>query len=354
MTTYRQVHYRRSRAVTILFSWVVLQSVSAAELPFTTALIESDETPRERVFDGTVEAVNQATVSAQTAGRIAEVFYDVDDYVRAGEPIIRFTSVEQQSVLRQAQAALAEAVARNNQADEEFRRASNLYESGSASKREYEQALAARDTARARVTAARSAIETAQQQLDYTLVRAPYAGIVTERHVEVGEAVSVGQPLMSGLSLEALRVVVDLPQKVAAQVRDHRKASVLTDDGRVEATHTMIFPFAHTASNTFRVRLELPAGQFSLYPGMFVKVAFVIGEARRLLVPTAALMRRSEVTGVYVVDDEQRIRMRQVRVGGTFGDRTEVLAGLREGERVAADPVKAGIYLKTVTVMNDE
>ena len=61
------------------------------------------------LLDGTVEAVNQATMSAQTAGRIAEVFFDVDDYVQAGEPIVRFTDIEQQSALRQAQAAMREA-----------------------------------------------------------------------------------------------------------------------------------------------------------------------------------------------------------------------------------------------------
>jgi len=262
--------------------------------------------------------------------------------------------VEQQAALQQAEAALAEALARSNQADDDFRRVSGLFESGSASQREYDQALAARDAARARVASARSSVEAAKQQAEYTLVRAPYAGIVTERHVEPGEAVGVGQPLISGLSLEKLRVVVDLPQQVAAMVREHRKAFVLTDEGRVEATNVTIFPYAHTASNTFRVRLELPDGQFALYPGMFVKVAFVVGESQRLLVPTAALVRRSEVTGVYVVDDEDRVRMRQVRVGGAFGDRTEVLSGLRDGERVAEDPVRAGIYVKAMSVRNDE
>ena len=329
-------------------------STQAAELPFATEVVETASTPRERLLDGTVEAVNQATMSAQTSGRIAEVFFDVDDYVQPGEPIVRFTDVEQQSALRQAQAALAEAIARNNQAEEEFRRVSRLFDSGSASKREYDQALAARDAAKARVASARSSVASAEQQLEYTLVRAPYAGIVTERHVEVGEAVGVGRPLMSGLSLEALRVVADLPQQVAAQVREHRKAYVLTDEGRVEASKVTLFPFAHSASNTFRVRLELPEGQFALYPGMFVKVAFVIGEAERLLVPTAALMRRSEVTGVYVVDDEGKVRMRQLRVGGEFGDHTEVLSGLRAGERVASDPVQAGIYVKTLTARNND
>lgn len=326
----------------------------AEELPFATATVELAEAPLERTFDGTVEAVNQATMSAQTSGRIAEVFYDVDDYVQAGSPIIRFTDVEQQAALRQANAALAEAAALRNQANEEFGRVSGLFESGSASKREYDQALAARDAANARVTAARSAVEAAEQQVEYTLVRAPYAGIVTERHVEVGETVGVGQPLMSGLSLEALRVVVDLPQQTAARVRETRSAFILADEGRVGATGVTIFPYADSASNTFRVRLELPAGQFDLYPGMFVKVAFVIGESQRLLVPTGALIRRSEVTGVYVVGEDEAVRMRQVRVGGEFGERTEILSGLREGEVVAEDPVQAGIYLKTRSVRNDE
>jgi RND family efflux transporter MFP subunit len=278
----------------------------------------------------------------------------VDDYVEPGAPIVRFSDVEQQAALQQAEATLAEALARGNQAKDDFARVSGLYESGSASKREYDQALAANEATTARIAAARSAVDSARQQVEYTLVRAPYAGIVTERFVEVGEAVGVGQPLMSGLSLETLRVVVDLPQQVAAAVREHRRAFILTGEGRVEATGVTIFPYADSASKTFQVRLDLPEGQYSLYPGMFVKVAFVIGESERLLVPTAALMRRSEVTGVYVVDEAARIRMRQVRVGGTFGDRTEVLAGLHAGERVAADPVRAAIYLKTTSVQTDE
>ena len=329
-------------------------TVRAADLPFPVVDVELEEAPLERLLDGTVEAVNRATMSAQTAGRIAEVFYDVDDYVEAGSPIVRFSNVEQQAALDQAEAALTEAQARSSQANDDYSRVSGLFESGSASQREYDQALAARDAAAARVTAARSSVESARQQVEYTLVRAPYAGIVTERHVEPGEAVGVGQPLMGGLSLETLRVVVDLPQQVARQVREHRSAFVLTDEGRIESTEVTIFPYADSASNTFRVRLELPDGQFGLYPGMFVKAAFVIGESQRLLVPTSALMRRSEVTGVYVVDEAGRVRMRQVRVGGEFGDRTEVLAGLREGERIAEDPVRAGIYVKAMSARNDE
>ncbi|HSG89638.1 MAG TPA: efflux RND transporter periplasmic adaptor subunit [Pseudomonadales bacterium] len=321
-------------------------------LPFAVTPAVSEIAPLERFYDGAVEAVNRATVSAQTAGRIAEIFYDVDDYVEAGSPIIRFTDVEQQAGLRRAEANLKEAQARLKEAEDEFERASGLYEAGSGSRREYEQALAGRDAASARVTAARSAVEQAQQQAEYTLVRAPYSGILIERHVEVGESVTVGQPLTSGLSLEALRVTVDLPQTIAAEVRERRQATVITEEGEVTPTHITVFPFADEATNTFRVRLELPPGQFALYPGMFVKVAFVVGESQRLLIPGEALVRRSEVTGVYVVGDNDDVRFRQVRIGNRFGERVEILSGLGQGDRVATDPVQAGIYVKSSAARN--
>ena len=150
------------------------------------------------------------------------------------------------------------------------------------------------------------------------------------------------------------RVVVNLPQQVAARVREHKQAYVLTDEGRVAADNITLFPFADSASNTFTVRVVLPEGQFALYPGMFVKVAFVIGDAERLLIPTRAVLRRSEVTAVYVVANDGEVRLRQVRAGNTFDDRTEILAGLSAGERIALDPVRAGIHVKSQAVTNDE
>ena len=338
-----------------LFAFDALaQTPDSPAHPLETALVVREIAPLERVFDGTVEAVNQATVSAQTAGRVAEIFYDVNDYVGAGAAIIRFTDVEQQAALRQADASLREAAARRREAEEEFRRTEQLYEAGSASKREYDQALAARDASIARVKSAESAVATAKQQVEYTLIRAPYAGIVTERHVEIGESVTVGKPLMSGLSLEQLRVVAHLPQNAALRVRKHGQANVITEEARVPATQVTIFPFADQATNTFRVRVELPSGQFGLYPGMFVKVAFVVGESERLLMPTDALLERSEITAVYVVEDGTTIRLRQIRTGEVFDGRIEVLAGLSEGEQIALDPIRAAILLKSAAANDRE
>jgi len=320
-----------------------------ADVPFATAPAALEMTAVERLFDGTVEAVHRATISAQTSGRISEVNYDVDDFVEHGAVLIRFTDVEQRTALREAQARLTETRARLVEASAEYQRAQNLKERNLGSQRDLDRALAGRDSVAAQVASAESAVERASQQLDYTVVKAPYSGIVTERFVEVGESVTNGQHLMTGLSLERLRVTLDLPQQVSIKVRPDPRAVILTSEGSVEPEKITIFPVADPVTNTFRVRLKLPEGQFGLYPGMFVKVAFQVGFAERLLVPATAVVRRSEVTGVYIIVDGG-IRLRQIRVGETRDNRVEVLAGLTEGERVALDPVQARIYAKRPAV----
>jgi multidrug efflux pump subunit AcrA (membrane-fusion protein) len=112
----------------------------------------------------------------------------------------------------------------------------------------------ARDAAVARLAAAKAAVEAAHEGVSYTEVRAPYAGIVTRRLVQVGETVAPGTPLVSGLSLQYLRVVVDVPQSVVEAVRGIRKAAVYVGERRVEATKLTIFPEASTPTNTFRAR----------------------------------------------------------------------------------------------------
>ena len=321
---------------------------AAAALPPATVEVAYEVAPRERIWDGRIEAVNQATVSAQTSGRIAELPFDVNDYVEAGSVIMRFTDTEQRAALTRAQAALEESRARQAQAEQEFERVSNMFANETVSQARFDQARADRDAAQARLDSARGGVATAKEQLEYTVVRAPYSGIVAARHVELGELVSPGQPLITGLSLQSLRVNVDVPQSMFHAVHTIGKAFVYVGEDRIAGEALTFFPVADTAANTFRVRVDLPDGSATLYPGMFVKVGFVVGETRRLLVPAASVVRRSELSAVYVVNDDN-VALRQVRIGRRYGESIEVLAGLVEGEAVAVDPVSAGIYLKERT-----
>jgi RND family efflux transporter MFP subunit len=345
-------------AAGIASAWVLAGCGGAHQSPpkrgttpaLQSVVVQPERTPVERKLDGIIEAVNQGTVAAQTSGRVAAILYDVNDFVPAGAVIIRLRATEQHAGLLQADAALREATAREAEAQTRYQRIADMYDRKVVPKATLDEVTANRDAAVARLAAARAALESAKEGVAYTEIRAPYAGVVTKRLVEIGATVSPGTPLMSGLSLQYLRVAVDIPQSIVEQVRRIKKAAVYVNGRRIEADKVMVFPEASSTSNTFRARLELPENATELYPGMFVKVGFVTGEADRLLVPAHSLVERSEVTAVYVLDSSGRTSMRQVRVGDRFDSLVEILSGLTPGERVALDPLAAVKELKPVAV----
>lgn len=337
--------------VAILLLMLYCPVMLAETVPFEVAEVVRQTVGHEQFFDGTVEAVNQTTVSSQTSGRVIDVLYDVDDFVTKNDIVVRLRDADQRARFEQATASLDEAQARYTEAESEFQRIEGIFAQKLVSKSEFDKAKAEREAAKARLEAAEAALSQAREQLEYTIVRAPYSGIVTKRHVEIGETVQVGQPVMSGVSLEKLRVKVAVPQRLINAVRTIGKARVFageSQDFAIDAEKLTFFPYADSRTNTFEVRVELPHGVQGLFPGMFVKVAFTVGERQRLVVPTKALVYRSEVIGVYVVSPRGRVSLRHVRPGrAAGGGMTEILAGLDEGETLAVEPIKAGAYLKT-------
>lgn len=312
-----------------------------------TAVASAVPGQSEQVWDGVVEAVNQATISAQTSGRVIELPYDVNDSVDEGAVIVRFTDVEQKSAKSRAQSQIASAQAAYDEAQASYQRISEVYARKLVAKAQLDQERARRDAAKAALNAAQAQLSEVGQQMDYTVVRAPYSGIVTERHVQIGESVRPGQALMSGVSLKDLRVSVQVPQSAIASIRSMQAADVLLngDAGqRVAASKVTVFPYADPATHTFTVRLELPGTNTGLFPGMTVKAAFATGETLRLLVPLTALVERGELRGIYVIDGS-RVRLRQIRSGHRFAESVEILSGLVAGERYATDPPAAATWL---------
>ncbi len=300
------------------------------------ALVERATITEEVRLDGRIEAVQQSTVSAQTSGTIVALPVDVDDVVNAGDLIVQLDDTEQRARLNQARGNLAEAEAALLDARQRVDRITPLALRGVASQAELDQAKNQLSAAEARLAQATAAVDQAEEQLSYTRVVAPYGGIVTERHVEVGEAVTPSTPLLSGFSLEALRVVVSIPQRYADLARQQRSATVTLNDGRVLETGEMtFFPYADPNTHAFRVRMDLTDTNGQLFPGMLVRVGLPVGERDALWIPQQALIRRGELRGVYVLDQQDHPRLRQIRTGMVSDGRIEVLAGLMEGERVA-------------------
>lgn len=276
---------------------------------------------------------------------------------------MRLKDVSQQANLKKAQAGEEEATSNLAKAEDEFVRIKDIYQKGVVSKAQMDDATHALTAAKARLDSARASLDEAREQLSYTRVKAPYSGIVIQRHVELGETVQPGAELMTGVSLDKLRVNVDVPQSLIANIRRYGKAFVYTEAEVASGTDSTagllmqqekmpvavekitVFPIADQASNTFKVRLDLPEGIAGLFPGMFVKTSLVTGEKEVLVVPVKSIVHRSEVTAVYVENDAGLINFRHVRLGSKRDGVQAILSGLVAGEKVAMDPIQAGSVL---------
>lgn len=313
-------------------------------------VVHAQAAPQEQIWDGTVEAVHSAVLSAQTSARVEDLPYDVNDVVPAGAVLVRFSNVEQSSATRAAKEQITAAQAVYANAKINYERIAAIAAKGLVAKASLDAALAQRDSAYAALLAAQANWRNVGMQEDYTVVRAPYDAIVTRRYVQVGESVQAGPPVPQQLiaiaSLKDLRVNVQVPQSAVNAIRRYRSAFVLPGDdaARIPGTSVTVFPYADPDTHSFAVRVDMSGDHTGLYPGMTVKVAFATGEAKRIWVPVSALVQRGELRGVYVIDNNQ-LTLRQVRIGYRYDDKVEILAGLDDGESIATDPAAAGRQL---------
>ncbi|MFZ2268719.1 MAG: efflux RND transporter periplasmic adaptor subunit [Azonexus sp.] len=281
-----------------------------------------------------VEAVQQATVGAQVAGRVIEVKVDAGQVVKKGQLLMRIDAREADEAARAAEAQYVNA--RLN-----FERHKSLKEQKFVSQAAVDKAKADFDAAAAN----RSASSASQS---HAAIVAPISGVVARRLTELGDMATPGKPLFLIYEPGSLRVTASVPQYRLGEMRNVKTARVeFPELGKwVEATAVTLLPTADASTHVSQVRVSLPAMPEAM-PGMFARVHFVVGKAEKMTVPAAAVLRRGEVAAVYVRMPDGRLSLRQLRLGDLVGQgEIEVLAGLVAGDKVVTDPVKAGIALK--------
>ena len=311
-----------------------------------TAAVEMRDVELAYSAEAVVEAVRQSTVAAQVSGRIVDLRFDVGDYVRKGEVIVRIDERAATQAVQASEAQVRQAEAELRNARAQYERSRQLVAEKFLSQAALDKSEADYKAAQARVAALLAGAEQAATERSFATIVAPYSGVVSARHVELGEMAAPGKALMTGFDPGTLRVSATVPQAHIGAIQAGGKARVeIPSLGKwIEARRVTIVPSADPRTHTTQVRLELPADVRGVYPGVYARAHFVTGTAPRLLAPRAALLRRSEVTAVYVVDDKGGVQLRQVRLGTASDERSvEILSGLRPGERVAIEPVKAGV-----------
>jgi RND family efflux transporter MFP subunit len=345
-----------------------------AALPVRTVMAQpiAGGAANASVLDATgyVTARRQATVSAQITGTLTEVLIEEGDHVKVGQVLGRLEDTAQRAALAQAQAQLksvrallVQYQAQLAQSERDVKRAEDLVERKLVSQQAVEQARTQVETGAAQVQGQRKQIElaqasvrSAQVQLGYCTVRAPFTGVVIAKAAQVGEIVS---PLSAGggftrtgigtiVDMDSLEIEVDVNEAYINRVQPGQPVeSVLNayPDWKIPSHVIAIIPTADRSKATVKVRIGLDLKEGRIVPDMGVRVSFLEEHKpdvqtqerpRGVLVPAAAIRREGDQTVVFVLK-ERRAQRRTVTLGGAIGDTRQVLAGVSPGEAVIVE-----------------
>jgi RND family efflux transporter MFP subunit len=295
--------------------------------------------------------VRQTVLSAQASGRIAQLSAKAGDRVKAGQVLAVIDDWATQAGVAQADAQLVNAKA-------QFERTRDLRAQGFVAQAALDTAQSQLKAAQAGMAAARAGQTQSSLAQGFTRLTAPYDGWVLQTHVEAGALAMPGMPVLTVYAPQPIRAVVYVPasQQALAQNAQRIEVRLPGTERWVRPASSASLPAADPVSQTVEWRLDLSAADGAhQVPGRQVQVLFVgSGEQQRLVVPEAVLVRRGELTAVYVVIARgegqpdgfslRAVRTGAGRTGAGRGDAgLEVLAGLKAGERVALDPVRAGL-----------
>ena len=343
-----------------------------AEVTVATARALPATSAGTSVLDATgyVTARRQATVSAKVTGKVKEVRIEEGQHVEAGEILATLDDAEARvdANLRRAQVAaslaqLDEAKASSANADREYQRQQDMAErkltsvSALDAARTQSEALAARVSSQtSAVKVAEEALQAARVQLDNTIVRAPFSGVVTVKAAQPGEMISPisagGGSIRTGIGtivdMDSLEIQVDVSEAYINRVQPNQKVEAVLNaypDWRIPASVIAIVPTADRSKATVKVRIALGVKDARIVPEMGVRVAFlesketganVPAPPRGVLVPAEAIRQDGGKDVVYLLKDGHAER-RAVSLGGTLGESREVQAGVLSGDSVIVE-----------------
>ena len=323
----------------------LLAAASGGGLPaLDTIKVEPREFAQTVAAEATIEAVKQSTLGTQVAGRIVEFPVRAGDTVRAGQVLARIDARAADAAVAASRSQLAEAEANLANAKRVHERNKALVAQKFVSQAAVDQSESAYQAALAQVEAVRANAGSAVVARDWTTIVAPYAGVVGETLAEMGDMATPGMAIVTVFDPREMRAVAYVPQATLGKAKlDGARVDLPALGKTVKPVRATVIPLADAKSHTTRVRFDLPPTD-GLVPGQYARARLPVGVATMLAVPESALVRRGEVTGVYVIDDKGVPRLRQLRTGERVGDgEVEVLAGLSGGETIASNPVAAGM-----------
>ncbi len=312
-----------------------LAGTAGPALPVHSAVVSLEQLPVVLEVPATVRPAERAIIAAKLTGTVASLTLRLGQAVAAGETLLTLNAPDAEARVRQARAQLAEA---ERTAD----RARTLVEKG------VNAADSQRD-AEDRLRYAQAALAETDALLAYATVRAPFAGVITEKNVLPGDLATPGLPLLVLESTQHLRAEGTIPEKNAAALHAGDALAVILEDntGPVTGNIEEISAAADAVSRSVLVKVALPAG--TARSGQFARLLVGQGTASTLLVPAEALTAFGQMERIYVVERGAAV-LRLVKSGQRRNGRVEILSGLNAGEQVVLTPPAALRDGEAVTV----
>jgi RND family efflux transporter MFP subunit len=303
---------------------------------------------------GTVRAAQTSDAASQMMGNIVEIRAHEGEHVQRGQVLALIDDSQPRAAVDRATAAdlaaeqqLAGAESDLGLAESTLKRYQTLFEKKSVSPQEFDEvkarqqaARARRDIAEAGKAQAQAALSQARTSLDYTRIRAPFEGVVTEKKVDSGTLASPGMPIFTVEDVRRYRLEATVNENDLQYVRTGEQVSVVIDaldNAGLKGKVVQIVPAADAASRTFLVKIDLPSDTH-LRSGLFGRARFSRGERQALMIPRSAVVDRGQLQGIYVLDQNKVASLRYITLGKPSGAEVEVLAGLQNGERLVARP----------------
>jgi len=291
----------------------------------TLAEVVAEEVPVLVEATGRVASTRQALLSSKVQGKIETLTVREGSVVASDQTLLTLDN-------RHLVAQLAAADAELENARDRLQRMDKLFAEESVAKQELENAQRAFKVA----AAVRQGLAV---QLSDTIIKAPFAGLVTEKRVEIGEMASPGLPLLKVEDVTNLRLEATVAEGDLKAIRTGGSVPVVVDalgSGPLKGTVALVLPTGDPSTHTFLVKVNLPPTR-DLRIGMFGRLQFQQGLTTAILIPRSAVVARGELTGVFTVGADRVARLRFVKLGRSHGDRVEVLSGVTAGERLLAD-----------------
>ncbi len=310
-------------------------------------------------FDGVVEAQRQTVVAAQVPGAVVQLDAKVGDRVNQGQVLLRLDARAADQTAAAGDAQVQAARAALDLARQDLERQRQLFQKNYISQAALERADAQFKATQAQVQAQLAQAGAARTQSGFYLVRAPFAGTVSEVPVALGDMAMPGRALLTLYDPAALRVSAAVPQSIssglaAGQLPRIELPGLAPAQQWVQPQRAQLLPTVDPATHTVQLRADLPPGLAAATPGMYARLWLPVAAAGQaalapatVSVPRTAIVRRAELRALYVLDAAGAPVLRQVRLGRTDGELVEILAGLAPGERVATDPQAAVRILPT-------